>query len=203
MCGQKRFRFPPYRSAHESYSLSHDHFQVSRRYAGLSEAVSRQISGDPYHAVAPTSLRPVVKKLLLTVLNASSTGEAANSMTNQVLSLKRRPFLKACDLKFLRACDAHRLDWHDLISRLKEAHPAIEKYFCSGAGLYLQRVDSEIMRNVLVRLAAENIPCLPVHDSVIVTAHHELELRAAMSLGYRYVFGEDLPAATAGSKKYE
>lgn len=164
--------------------LDFSSFHISMLYA----LEGRQISGDPYHAVAPTSLRPVVKKLLLTVLNASSTGEAANSMTNQVLSLKRRPFLKARDLKFLRACDAHRPDWHDLISRLKEAHPAIEKYFCSGAGLYLQRVDSEIMRNVLVRLAAENIPCLPVHDSAVVQYFREAALRREMEQAYQKLF---------------
>ena len=75
-----------------------------------------------------------------------------------------------------------------MISRLKEAHPAIEKYFCSGAGLYLQRVDSEIMRNVLVRLAAENIPCLPVHDSAVVQYFREAALRREMEQAYQKLF---------------
>ena len=164
--------------------LDFNSFHISMLYA----IAGKQITGDPYSSVASRALRPVVKKLLLTVLNASSIREAASSMTNQVLTLQQRPLLKERDLKFLRACWNHKPDWYDLINRLKAAHPVIGQYFCSGAGLHLQRIDSEIMRDVLVGLSARNIPCLPVHDSAIVQYFREADLRREMQLAYCKMF---------------
>jgi hypothetical protein len=154
----------------------------------LYALADKQITGDPYTSVASRALRPVVKKLLLTVLNASSIREAASSMINQVLTLQQRPLLKERDLKFLKACWNHKPDWYDLINRLKTAHPVIEQFFCSGAGLHLQRIDSEIMRDVLVGLSERNIPCLPVHDSAIVQYFREADLRREMQLAYCKMF---------------
>ena len=164
--------------------LDFNAFHISILYA----LEGRQITEDPYNAVAPRQMRPVVKKLLLTVLNASSIKEAIASMRHQLFVLRNKPVLKERDLKFLRACCLYRPDWLTLINRLGEAHPLIEKYFCSGAGIYLQRIDSEIMRNVLLNLAARNIPCLPVHDSAIVPYFREYDLRRAMDNAYRKKF---------------
>ena len=112
-------------------------------------------------------------------------------MRNQISKLKQKELVSERELKFIRAVERYHPDWMDLIERLKEAHEPIGYYFCSGAGLMLQRLDSEVMREALLYLAGWGIPALPVHDSAIVAAHHESELRAAMSLGYRYVFGEE------------
>ena len=81
-------------------------------------------------------------------------------------------------------------NWLELIDKLSDAHPLIAPYFCSGAGLMLQRLDAEIMREALIYLAEKNIPALPIHDSAIVAAHHKSELHTAMSLGYHYIFGD-------------
>lgn len=159
-------------------------FHISMLYA----VEGRQITGDPYNAVAPKALRPVVKKLLLTVLNASSIGEAASAMRQQIIVLRNKPFLKERDLTFLRAYYRYHPDWIVLIERLINAHPVIRSYFCTGAGLFLQRLDSEIMRNVLSKLAARNIPCLPVHDSAIVQYFREWDLRREMNNAYRGMF---------------
>ena len=164
--------------------LDFNSFHISMLYA----LADKQISGDPYTSVASRALRPVVKKLLLTVLNASSIREAASSMVNQVQILQQRPLLKERDLKFLRAYLNCKPNWYDLINRLKVAHPVIGQYFCSGAGLHLQRIDSEIMRDVLVGLSERNIPCLPVHDSAIVQYFREADLRREMQLAYCKMF---------------
>ena len=164
--------------------LDYNSFHISMLYA----LEGKQISGDPYSSVASRALRPVVKKLLLTVLNASSIREAASSMVNQVQILQQRPLLKERDLKFLRAYLNCKPNWYDLINRLKVAHPVIGQYFCSGAGLHLQRIDSEIMRDVLVGLSERNIPCLPVHDSAIVQYFREADLRREMQLAYCKMF---------------
>lgn len=40
-----------------------------------------------------------------------------------------------------------------------------------------------------MRMTRENIPCLPVHDSFIVPAHHEGALRQAMIEEYEKIMG--------------
>lgn len=60
-------------------------------------------------------------------------------MVIQVFTLRSKPLLKERDLKFLKACWKYEPDWYELIDRLKAAHPLIGQYFCSGAGLLLQR----------------------------------------------------------------
>lgn len=167
--------------------LDFDSFHISMLYA--LERI--QLNHDPYDTVAPREMRPIIKKLLLTVLNADSESATVQSMRNQISKLKQKELVSERELKFIRAVERYHPDWMDLIERLKEAHEPIGYYFCSGAGLMLQRLDSEVMREALLYLAGWGIPALPVHDSAIVAAHHESELRAAMSLGYRYVFGEE------------
>ena len=109
-------------------------------------------------------------------------------MVNQVLTLQSKPLLKERDLKFLKACWKYEPDWYELIDRLKAAHPVIGNFFCSGTGLYLQRIDAQIMRDVLVGLSERNIPCLPVHDSAIVQYFREADLRREMQLAYCKMF---------------
>lgn len=118
-------------------------------------------------------MRPIIKKLLLTVLNADSESATVQSMRNQISKLKQKELVSERELKFIRAVERYRPDWMDLIERLKEAHEPIGYYFCSGAGLMLQRLDSEVMRETLLYLAGWGIPALRVHDSAIVAAHHE------------------------------
>jgi hypothetical protein len=99
-----------------------------------------------------------------------------------------QPLLKERDLKFLKAWRRYNPNWYELIDRLNAAHPVIGQYFCSGAGLLLQRIDAQIMRNVLLNLAEKDIPCLPVHDSAIVQYFRSHELQKAMQQAYEEQF---------------
>ena len=163
--------------------LDYSSFHISILYA----LKNVHLDFDPYQAVAPKEMRPIVKKLLLTVLNAKNIGEAVNSMNTQIHRLRMQRELSSRDLKFLDAYFKYRPDWHTLIDDLRKAHPLIQEYFCSGAGLSLQRIDSEIMRHILLELAEQDIPCLPVHDSAIVAEHKERRLKMAMESAFRHV----------------
>lgn len=170
--------------------LDFDAFHISMLYAveGLQLAPKPY---DSYATVAPKVMRPIVKKLLLAVLNADSEKSAVKAMDKEVRKLKNKKCLSARNMTLLKAIDECNPDWMDLIERLREAHAPIAHYFCSGAGVMLQRLDSEIMRRTLVYLAEQDIPALPVHDSAIVAAHHESELHIGMSMAYGSVFGYD------------
>ena len=48
-------------------------------------------------------------------------------------------------------------------------------------------MDSQITDGILTRLMEEDIPCLPVHDSYIVTADHEDTLHQVMTEEYEKI----------------
>jgi len=74
-----------------------------------------------------------------------------------------------------------------LMDRFEEHHPRIKEFLLSGKGLELQYIDSKIMANILDRLTINNIPALPVHDSVICPASHEGFLRQVMTEEYEKI----------------
>lgn len=165
--------------------LDYHSFHITILYAkqGL------QLTEDPYRAIdAP---RALLKVLLLAAINARTDGETVNGMNTHVHELRSRPMLRQKDLEFLKAWSNYKPDWRSLIEKLREAHEPIKMYFCSGVGMSLQRIDAEIMRGILINLARQNIPCLPVHDSAIVAKHNEWRLKEAMDLSYRGVIGPD------------
>ena len=51
-------------------------------------------------------------------------------------------------------------------------------------GIRLQRIDSDIMNNVLIELTNLKITALPVHDSIIVQERHKEVLRNSMIKWY-------------------
>ncbi len=166
--------------------LDFDAFHLTMLYA-IEE---KQLNHDPYNTVAPKEMRSIIKVLLLTALNAESEESAEGAMIDKIKKLKRKEYITKKDLDLLKAIDIYKPNWLELIDKLRDAHPLIAPYFCSGAGLMLQRLDAEIMREALIYLAEKNIPALPIHDSAIVAVHHRSELRTAMSLGYHYIFGD-------------
>lgn len=75
--------------------------------------------------------------------------------------------------------------WASLVTLARAALPHIAHHFGTGAGLRLQRVDSEIAEAVMLHFAEREIPCLGVHDSFIVRQPHAEELAAVMRQVYR------------------
>jgi len=152
----------------------------------------RQLEVDPYDTVASREMRPVIKKLLLTVINADAEKTAAKSMKRQWRKLMAKEYVDEKELAFLNAVDRYEANnlkyWQEWIDALRTAHPCIAHCFCSKAGLMLQRVDSEIMRNILLAMAKRDIPCLPVHDSAVVVADHESILMDVMHEEYSRKF---------------
>ena len=160
-------------------------------YSGLHIAMlyarkGIQMAGKPYSKIDNNvAMKPIVKKLLLTMINAENETKTINSMTQKVWELQQSPILKERDLKFLTAVMALKPDWKSLIGKVKEAHAPIGRCFCSDSGVKLQRIDSKIMLDVVMHFAGKGIPCLPVHDSVIISKFHEKELIDTMDDAYR------------------
>jgi hypothetical protein len=76
--------------------------------------------------------------------------------------------------------------------KLKDTHPKIYQEIQSDIGLRLQKLDSDIAEDVLLQLTSLSIPCLPVHDSFIVTASNELLLIDLLKNTFRKYLGVDI-----------
>lgn len=82
-------------------------------------------------------------------------------------------------------------DANKLIQALSERHRAIFHHIGSeNIGLRLQAVDSEIMALVLSACVAENIPALPVHDSLIVRQTDKAKARLIMQTAFHQITGK-------------
>ena len=59
-------------------------------------------------------------------------------------------------------------NWNDILDGLQSLHEPISKYFGKGKGIELQRLDSDIAEQVILRMMEHRTLALPVHDSFIV-----------------------------------
>lgn len=59
------------------------------------------------------------------------------------------------------------MSWQQLQDALIAKHQPIASHFRSGSGLKLQRIDSDIAEKVMLRMMADDLLVLPVHDSFI------------------------------------
>ena len=155
--------------------------------------VGKQLQGDPYNIPGFEDKRGIIKKLTLTLINASNEAQAVSVMNSSIFKMRKTsnrkgPFITYKNLKFLIDCNNNKqnwnidnkVDWVNVINILKEKHHDIRRYICSGAGSKFQRIDSIIMRRVVMHFAEQGIPCLPVHDSVIIAKKYEAELSSVM-----------------------
>lgn len=77
----------------------------------------------------------------------------------------------------------------DIMEMLKVKHSPIADAFQTGAGVRLQRTESDIALKVIMNLMAKGVPVLPVHDSFIAPAEHRNELMNEMSNVYKERIG--------------
>ena len=79
------------------------------------------------------------------------------------------------------------MDTHTLRALLIKTHPVFAKAIKSDAGVRYQFIDSEIAQAVMLRLMAQNIVCLPVHDSFLAIDSFLPELQEAMHEAFHEV----------------
>jgi hypothetical protein len=116
----------------------------------------------PYDIEGITASREYIKTAFNALLNSSGR---INKPTNYVEQVEG-------------------ISWKDLLHKIEEHHAPISEYFRTGAGLDLQLIDSQILQSVLLFFAEKNIPCLPIHDSVIIHHAYKDELLNVMADKY-------------------
>lgn len=81
------------------------------------------------------------------------------------------------------------VSWKDLQEAVLAKHKPIAEFFHSGEGTRLQRLDSDIAEDVIMRTMDKGVPALPVHDSFIVTEGYAEQLSATMLDAYQHKMG--------------
>jgi hypothetical protein len=73
-----------------------------------------------------------------------------------------------------------RGDFSNIMRALRDAHGPIAHLFESGEGLRIQRTESDIMVQVLLRLIDIGVTALPIHDAIVVGELHASQAEAVM-----------------------
>lgn len=71
---------------------------------------------------------------------------------------------------------------------IEEKHKTIIDAFGSGAGLRLQRRDSDLALAIITKMQERGIATLPIHDSFIAPKENEIDLRDKMNKIYKDMF---------------
>lgn len=70
-------------------------------------------------------------------------------------------------------------------------NPDLRQFYLQGVGSALQYQDSQIMDRILTSLIKQDIPAIPIHDSIVVPVKNVRAARETMEEAYQYVTGTD------------
>ncbi|WP_245568902.1 hypothetical protein [Desulfobacter curvatus] len=140
----------------------------------LYHQLGLEFNGDPY-AIGDGSQRNEYKLVSLISINADKRGSHIAVRD----ALQNAGFDAAQDLTQIR----------QMMEDFKARHTPIQEFLFSGAGIDLQNADSIIMEKIMMKLHAEGIAALPIHDSAIVEEDHSARLKKIMFQVYEEVMG--------------
>jgi hypothetical protein len=87
------------------------------------------------------------------------------------------------------------LSAQDIVSLIKEAHPAIAYLLGTEVGHTAQFIESQVMVRVLLRLREECIAALPIHDGLVVPSEAEDRAKAIMKDVFEDEVGVQCPVS--------
>jgi hypothetical protein len=164
-----------------SYSRNRKHYTMPRRYPAPSNAYD-----------IPGFDRALVKVSFNIMLNSSSRSGSRHTivhkaeMVRAVLGDDFPGGLQGEDMWY-RAAAVHpgfaqtaSQQAEQLMDTIMAKHAPISQMFFTGAGLALQRLDSDIAESVMREMRRRGIVVLPVHDSFLAPASKAAELEAIM-----------------------
>jgi len=128
--------------------VEHDFAQLHPRL--LYAEFGRRLVGDAYTVRGYENDRPTVKQAWQVLINAASRRQAVLALAKELGGFH------------------HQTEAAHLLDTLAQHHSPIAGAFYTGAGLRLQRCDSDLMMRILQQCLSEGIVALPIHDSLIV-----------------------------------
>jgi hypothetical protein len=149
---------------------------------------------DPYHLLdyeRSDRMRSLLKKVLLSTINASDRLTAEKSIRSKINKNQRK----------FSWIDTSGDNLRKLIDNFARRHLPIKHYFSSGKGIKLQHLDSIMAEYIIREMTKDEIPVLCIHDSFIVPSAAEEMLQMKMVEALEYILVEkDLLASSVSSK---
>ena len=133
------------------------------------------------------ALRDVAKVALLVLINAANESTAAKALASHWSQGRIRKERPTNSLSCFLA--GYGTSTSDLFRRLRSFHAPIACFLGSGEGIRLQFEDSELMADILDACVDENLPALPIHDSLVVPAARAVQAERIMQTCYQRRFG--------------
>jgi len=135
-------------------------------YSGLHPAIlyakqGLELNTDPYTPILGRKYRDISKRIFNALINSKTD-------------------MKSAPRKLRFKYDDQQLSWLQIKKKIYDNHPDIRNHFCSGAGMWLMKEDSELASQVMDHFASIGVVCLPVHDSFLVHHGYEEELKSKM-----------------------
>lgn len=119
--------------------------------------------------------RDFVKDACNIMINAKSDDAAKRAIAKDVITTDQLP-------------KAYYKTLEDFMGAIKHRHEPIRHHFNSGAGTFLQYLDSVIAEQVILRMLQHGEVVLPVHDSFIVKKTHQHLLSRVMKYCFAQLF---------------
>lgn len=158
------------------------HIHLLYHLEGLNYNKLYSSNHDPYTLEGFEEYRDLVKMIILVSLN----------MNKKITSL---PYMMP---KILKDEDffVKKFKYTKLIQIFSAHHHPIAKYLCSGIGIQLQNMDSNLSDYVIKKMTNKKILVLNIHDSFIVEKQYEENLKDVMTGCIRHFKIKSIPKIT-------
>jgi len=141
--------------------------------------------GDMYEVPGfPTEARDFLKASLNIIVNAKKRTTATRAIRQEQRKKKNtaKPFPPLPD----------GMTYDEIFDGFSVKHKAIEKHFFTTGGRRLQRIDSDIAEQVMLRLVKRDIAVLPLHDSFLVNRLYADVLAQTMDAVVSERYGKEI-----------
>lgn len=184
-------------SDHRKHILINDTPTVEVDFKGLHLQIlaaeqNVEIGTDPYElpdgtipGVHPSQQRKLLKKLVLTALNAGDRQGAYRSFRSEWPKNHLGKTMTNEDLDALMAV-------------FLEKSPYFSDFVFADQGIRLMNIDSQIIERVHRHFTQKEVPVLSIHDSCIIDYTRVGELKHAMAAASEAVVGRHLPMSSTG-----
>jgi hypothetical protein len=140
--------------------------------------------------------RNLVKVALLIMVNADNQYSASAALKGKVDSQIHKTTeeldkLEIEKLALLRFYGLKNINISLLFKRIKERHSVIKEYLCSGAGVWLQKMEGDIFTKVLSKCIENDYPVLVIHDSVRSKVEHVKKIGVFIEDAWLEVVGDN------------
>ncbi len=157
----------------DTVELDYSCLHITMLY-GLEGLVLPQ--GDQYELKdIPFCYRGIIKKAVNIAINAENEKDAIGALRKEM-----REFCKEKKLPYFHP--------KTLLDAILMKHEVIKQYFYTGYGVRLQFLESKIAEKIMLTLGAQNIGCLCIHDSFIVSKDSEEILQNLMITYFDEIF---------------